>query len=128
MEDGPHSLTFRAWDLLNNSSTASLNFIVAKGADPNIYSVLSYPNPVQATGILNLTVQYDQPDQIMETEIRIFDMSGRLMWEQTQSNPDNLQLNIGEMGLYPGIYIYNIRMKRADSGYTRASGKIVVTE
>lgn len=128
LKDGPHSLTFRAWDLLNNSSTASLNFIVAKGADPTIYSVLSYPNPVQATGILNLTVQYDQPDQIMETEIRIFDMSGRLMWEQTQSNPDNLQLNIGEMGLYPSIYIYNIRMKRADSGYTRASGKIVVTE
>lgn len=128
LEDGAHSLTFRAWDLLNNSSTASLNFIVSKGADPNIYSVVSYPNPVQATGILNLTVNYDQPDRVMETEIRIFDMSGRLVWEQKQSNPDNVQLNMSEIGLYPSIYLYNIRMKTADSGYATATGKIVVTE
>lgn len=128
LEDGAHSLTFRAWDLLNNSSTASLNFIVSKGADPNIYSVVSYPNPVQATGVLNLTVNYDQPDRVMETEIRIFDMSGRLVWEQKQSNPDNVQLNMSEIGLYPSIYLYNIRMKTADSGYATATGKIVVTE
>ncbi|MGN0207922.1 MAG: type IX secretion system sortase PorU, partial [Paludibacteraceae bacterium] len=128
LEDGAHSLTFRAWDLLNNSSTASLNFIVSKGADPNIYSVISYPNPVQATGILNLTVNYDQPDRVMETEIRIFDMAGRLVWEQKQSNPDNVQLNMSEIGLYPSIYLYNIRMKTADSNYATASGKIVVTE
>ena len=128
LEDGAHSLTFRAWDLLNNSSTASLNFIVSKGADPNIYSVISYPNPVQATGVLNLTVNYDQPDRVMETEIRIFDMSGRLVWEQKQSNPDNVLLNMSEIGLYPSIYLYNIRMKTADSGYATATGKIVVTE
>ena len=128
LEDGAHSLTFRAWDLLNNSSTASLNFIVSKGADPNIYSVISYPNPVQATGVLNLTVNYDQPDRVMETEIRIFDMSGRLVWEKKQSNPDNVQLNMSEIGLYPSIYLYNIRRKTADSGYTTATGKIVVTE
>ena len=128
LEDGAHNLTFRAWDLLNNSSTASLNFIVSKGADPNIYSVLSYPNPVQATGILNLVVNYDQPDQVMETEIRIYDMSGRLVWEKKQSNPDNVQLNMSEIGLYPSIYVYNIRMKTAESGYATATGKIVVTE
>ena len=128
LEDGAHSLTFRAWDLLNNSNTASLNFIVAKGADPNIYSVLSYPNPVQATGVLNMVVQYDQPDRVMETEIRIFDMSGRLVWEQKQSNPDNVQLNMAEIGLQPSIYLYNIRMKTAESGYANASGKIVITE
>ena len=64
----------------------------------------------------------------METEIRIFDMAGRLVWEQKQSNPDNVQLNIGEIGLYPSIYLYNIRMKTADSGYATATGKIVVTE
>lgn len=128
LSEGAHSLTFRAWDLLNNSSTASLNFVVEKGADPTIYSVVTYPNPVQATGILNMIVNYDQPDMVIETEIGMYDMSGRLVWRQTQKNPDQVQLNLSEMGLYPGIYMYNIRIKTADSGYSSKSGKIVVVK
>ncbi|MBQ1858281.1 MAG: hypothetical protein II140_00310, partial [Paludibacteraceae bacterium] len=68
LSDGPHSLTFRAWDLLNNSTTQSLNFIVESGLDPSIYSVTTYPNPVQEQGIVNLVVNYDQPDELIQTE------------------------------------------------------------
>lgn len=128
MESGAHSLTFRAWDLMNNSSTAALNFIVEKGADPNIYSVMTYPNPVTATGTLNLVVQYDQPDMVIQTELNVYDMAGRLMWTYSQRNPDRMQLNLGEMGLYPGLYMYNIRIKTEDSGYSSQSGKIVVVQ
>lgn len=125
---GAHSLTFRAWDLLNNSTTVALNFIVEKGADPNIYSVVTYPNPVQASGILNMVVNYDQPDMVVQTEIYVYDMSGRLMWQQSQKNPDQVQLNLSEMGLYPGLYMYNIRIKTENSGYSSKSGKIVVVQ
>ena len=128
LAEGAHSLTFRAWDLLNNSTTASLSFIVEKGADPNIYSVVTYPNPVQASGILNMVVNYDQPDMVVQTEIYIYDMSGRLMWQQSQKNPDQVQLNLSEMGLYPGLYMYNIRIKTENSGYSSKSGKIVVVQ
>ena len=72
LPDGPHSLTFRAWDLLNNSTTKSLNFIVEAGLDPSIYSVISYPNPVRQTGVLNLMVNYDQPDELLSSEIYLF--------------------------------------------------------
>lgn len=128
LAEGAHTLTFRAWDLLNNSTTASLNFIVEKGADPNIYSVVTYPNPVQASGILNMVVNYDQPDMVVQTEIYVYDMSGRLMWQQSQKNPDQVQLNLSEMGLYPGLYMYNIRIKTENSGYSSKSGKIVVVQ
>lgn len=128
MEDGAHSLTFRAWDLLNNSSTATLNFRVEKGRNPSIYSVITYPNPVPATGILNLVVDYDQPDMVLQTELYIYDMSGRLMWKHEQANPDVLQLNLGEMGLAPGLYMYNIRIKTENSGYSKSSGKMVVVK
>ncbi len=128
LEEGVHSLSFRAWDLLNNSSTATLNFVVEKGAAPNIYSIVSYPNPVQATGLLNLVVQYDQPDMIVETQILIYDMAGHLVWKTDMKNPDQVQLNMGEMGLQPGIYMYNMRIKTENTRYSSKSGKIVVVQ
>lgn len=128
LTDGAHCLTFRAWDLLNNSSTASLNFIVEKGIDPSIYSVITYPNPVNATGVVSFIVNYDQPDVVMETELYIYDMAGHLMWKHTQDNPEELQLNLGEIGLCPGLYMYSIRIKKEGGDYAKRSGKIIVTE
>ncbi|MCI5681966.1 MAG: type IX secretion system sortase PorU [Bacteroidales bacterium] len=128
LAEGAHTLTFRAWDLMNNSSTASLSFVVEKGADPNIYSVVTYPNPVQAAGVLNMIVNYDQPDMVLQTDICVYDMSGRLMWQHSQKNPDQVQLNLSEMGLYPGLYLYRIRIKTENSGYSSKSGKIVVVQ
>ena len=128
LEDGPHSLTFRAWDLLNNSTTKSLNFVVESGIDPSIYSVITYPNPVQQSGVMNMTVLYDQPDELLSTEVYLFNVSGQMVWSHQQNNPEGIQLNLGEMGLQPGVYIYNIRMKAANSRYSNSSGKIIVTK
>ncbi len=128
LAEGSHSLTFRAWDLMNNSSTASLNFVVEKGVGPNIYSIISYPNPVQTSGTLNLIINYDQPDQVVETQINIYDMAGHLLWQTEMSNPDQVQINLGEIGLQPGLYMYNSRMKTEGTRYSSKSGKIVVVE
>ena len=128
LAEGSHSLTFRAWDLMNNSSTASLNFVVEKGIGPNIYSIISYPNPVQATGTLNLVINYDQPDNVVETQINIYDMAGHLLWQTEMKNPDQVQINMSEIGLQPGLYMYNSRMKTEGSRYSSKSGKIVVVE
>lgn len=128
LPDGPHSLTFRAWDMLNNSTTQSLNFVVEAGLDPSIYSVTTYPNPVEQTGIVNLIVNYDQPDELISTELYLFNMSGQLMWSHIQDNPDQVQIPLAQIGLQPGIYMYNIRIKSATSKYSMTAGKIIVTK
>lgn len=128
LSNGPHSLTFRAWDLLNNSTTQSLNFIVEAGIDPSIYSVATYPNPVQASGILNMVVNYDQPDELIESELCIANLNGQILWTHTQNNPDAVTVNIAELGMQPGIYMYTIRIKSADSRYSSSSGKIIITQ
>ena len=128
MTDGPHSLSFRAWDMLNNSTTQTLNFVVETGLDPSIYSVVTYPNPVQATGIVNLVVNYDQPDEALETDLCLYNLSGQLVWRHNQSNPDQVQIKLSEIGLTPGIYIYNVKIKSETSRYSKSSGKIIVTE
>lgn len=128
LSNGPHSLTFRAWDLLNNSTTQSLNFVVEAGLDPSIYSVTTYPNPAQTASIVNLVVNYDQPDELLQTEIYLFNTSGQMLYRHVQENPDQVAINLAELGLQPGIYIYNVKIKSATSGYSTSSGKIIVTK
>jgi two-component sensor histidine kinase len=127
LADGQHSLSFRAWDLLNNSTTKTLSFIVEAGLDPSICSVTTYPNPVQAQGIVNMTVNYDQPDELLQTELYLFNTGGQMVYRHTQDNPDAVSINLPSLGLQPGIYVYSIKIKSASSKYSTASGKIIVT-
>lgn len=128
LPDGPHSLTFRAWDLLNNSTTKSLNFIVEAGLDPSIYSVISYPNPVRQSGVLNLMVNYDQPDELLSTEIYLYNINGQMIYSHKQENPDQVAINLSELGLHPGVFMYTVKIKSASSKYSTTSGKIIVTK
>jgi hypothetical protein len=129
LPDGPHSLTFRAWDLLNNSTTQSLNFIVEAGLDPSIYSITTYPNPVRSYGTLSMIVNYDQPDELIESEVYLYNTNGQMVWKQKQENPDHVEINIEQAGLKPGIYFYNVRIKSANGKrYNTSSGKIIVIQ
>lgn len=128
LPDGPHSLSFRAWDLLNNSTTQYLNFVVEAGLDPSIYSVTTYPNPVQTEGIVNLVVQYDQPDELLSTELYLFNINGQMVYSHTQDNPDAVSINLASLHLQPGVYVYHMKIKSASSKYSTTSGKIIVTK
>lgn len=134
MTEGQHQLTFRAWDLLNNSNTATLNFQVVKGLDPNIYQVISYPNPVSCSETLNIRIEYDQPDEIIRTVINIYDLSGHLIASHEQDGTDGIAWNIAELGMSTGIYVYQVQINRqstfgeATSNYVTKSGKIIVAQ
>ena len=128
LTNGPHSLTFRAWDLLNNSTTKSLNFIVEAGLDPSIYNVTTYPNPVQQSGVVHLIVNYDQPDELIETEIYLYNTAGQMVYSHKQDNPDAVSINLPSLGLNTGVYIYSVKIKSASSKYSTTSGKIIVTK
>lgn len=125
--DGPHTLTFRAWDMYNNSSTASLDFQVVKGMDPQIYSVTTYPNPVSASGELNIEVQYDQPDEIIEMQVLVCDVSGKLVYTHNQTGVDGLRWSMSQIVSQPGIYVYRIKIKTTTSNFVSKAGKIIVT-
>lgn len=128
LANGPHSLTFRAWDLLNNSTTKSLNFIVEAGLDPSIYNVTTYPNPVQQSGVVHLIVNYDQPDELIKTEIYLYNTAGQMVYSHKQDNPDAVSINLPSLGLNTGVYIYSVKIKSASSKYSTTSGKIIVTK
>ena len=126
MEEGAHRMTFRAWDLLNNSNTATLNFQVVKGLAPTIYQVISYPNPVATTGVLHFQIEYDQPNEVIQTEIYMFDLSGRLIKEHRQIGTTGIRWDMSEIAAQPGVYIYQVKIKTTTSDYVSKAGKIII--
>jgi hypothetical protein len=128
MEEGAHTLTFRAWDLLNNSSTAMLNFQVVKGQDPQIHKVITYPNPVTPSDDLIFHIDHDQPDEIIETTINLYDLSGRMIHTHVQYGVEGIRWNISELGINSGIYVYQVNIKTTTSNYVSKAGKIIVSK
>lgn len=128
MTEGTHHITFRAWDLINNSNTATLNFHVVKGMNPTIYQILSYPNPVATTGVLNFQIEFDQPNEVIQTEIYMYDLCGRLLKSHQQIGTEGIQWNMNEINASPGIYVYLVKIKTPTSEFVSNAGKIIIRE
>lgn len=128
MTEGAHTLTFRAWDLLNNSNSTTLNFQVVKGLEPNIYQLMAYPNPVSRSEVLHIRIDFDQVDEVKEATIYLYDLNGRLIKAHTQVSTDEILWNMNEINVLPGIYVYQINIKTSTSDYVSKAGKIIVSE
>ena len=127
LAEGTHSLTFRAWDLLNNSTTATLDFEVVNGLTPEIFSVLVYPNPLPQGGELRVVVDHDRPDAALQTEIYIYDVAGGLVYSKIiRGTTDNIVISQSDVKLRPGVYFMNVRIKTDDSKYTSRTAKVMV--
>lgn len=129
MKDGKHTLTFRVWDLLNNSSSKTIEFEVQKGLSPVIFSVSNYPNPVKER--TNIIVKHDRPETILNTSVEIFDLSGRKIWSFSQSSADiipwDLIANDGSK-VKTGIYLYRVNIKTVDSDVYSKTNKMLIIE
>ncbi len=129
MNSGKHTLTFRVWDLLNNSTTKKIDFEVVKGLTPQIFSVYNYPNPAKIG--TEIKVVHDRPETILNTTVEIFDLAGRKIWSFSQSSANNISWNLtGSDGnrVKPGIYLYRVNIKTTNSDVTSKTNKILITE
>ena len=128
MTEGRHTIRFRAWDLLNNSNSSTLQFEVVKGYEPQIFSVMTYPNPVSRHGTVHLIIEHDKPDMSLETEVNVYDFSGRLVWTHKQSGTQNVQWEVGDSHTECGVYFYRVVLRTTDGTYTTTTGKIIVIQ
>ena len=132
LEAGPHTLTFRAWDVLNNTNAVSLDFVVDPTVAPNIFSLTASQNPARTS--TNFLISYDLAGSDCEFTLEVFDFSGRRVWyhqEQGSSSgglytiPWNLCTNAGAK-LFTGIYFYRCQMTSGDSKKVSKTQKIVI--
>ena len=127
MANGKHTLTFRVWDLLNNSTNKSTNFEVVTGLAPEIFSVYNYPNPVKTQ--TSIIVKNDRPETILNTTVEIFDISGRKIWSFSQSGADNITWDLSSnngLKVKTGIYLYRVSIKTTNSDITSKTNKMLV--
>ena len=132
LEDGPHSLTFRAWDVLNNTRTTTLNFVVNSRLKPQLMQLSASPVPaVESTTFL---VSYDRPGADCTFLLEVFDFSGRKLWSHTATTstptglyavPWNLTTSQGGR-LGSGIYLYRCTLQCGSAKEVSKTQKIVV--
>jgi hypothetical protein len=129
MYNGKHTLTFRVWDLLNNSTTKTIEFEVVKGLSPVVFSVSNYPNPVKSA--TNIVIKHDRPETVLNSTVEIFDLAGRKIWSFSQSSADNivwdLSTNDGQK-VNKGMYLYRVNIKTANSEAYSKTNKMLVVE
>ncbi|MFQ5570965.1 MAG: type IX secretion system sortase PorU [Rhodothermales bacterium] len=115
---GPHSLSVRAWDVLNNSASASLDFVVSDAEALVLENVFNYPNPT--TGPTRFVFEHNQPvGTPASIQIRIYTLSGRPIRtiEQDEVLPggpmqvpwDGLDDDLDSLS--SGVYLYKVRVE-----------------
>ena len=132
LSPGKHRLQFKAWDILNNSSTAWLDFVVEKGLRPNLFSVALSRNP--ATTSTQFIINHDRTGSRMDVEIEVFDMSGCLLWRHKEhgvstSNAYTIDWDLcfdGGSRLKTGVYLYRAKISSDGSEQASKAQKLIV--
>ena len=132
LEEGPHTLLFRAWDVLNNSSTTQLSFNVVKGLQPSLFCVSCTNNP--ATTETTFIITHDRTGSEMDVEVEIFDVSGRLLWKHAESGLSmtgaytvDWDLTVdGGRRLQTGVYLYRVRVASDGSSKASKAKKLII--
>ena len=133
LSPGTHTLNFKAWDVFNNSSSASLNFAVANTSGLTLDHVYNYPNPF--TTHTSFMFEYNRCCENIDVEIQVFTVSGKLV--KTLHNQiytdsfratgmdwdgkDEYGHNIGR-----GVYVYHLKIRTADGATADQYQKLVV--
>ena len=125
LEPGPHTLSLKAWDVYNNSSTADIQFTVFdENEELKITNVLNYPNPFVDYTEFWFNHNSSEP---LDVSIQIFTVSGKLVKtlngqtsaeECCQNGSSSLSRNIiwdgrDDFGdkIGKGVYVYKLKVK-----------------
>lgn len=129
---GKHQLTFRAWDIQNNSSATTLNFNVVSGLRPSLFDIGVTENPAKTS--TTFIVSHDRRESNMDVVIELFDTSGRQLWRHAESGIPtsdtytvtwNLSVD-GGRPLGTGVYLYRVKVASEGSSYTSKAKKLIV--
>jgi len=131
---GAHTIKIKAWDTYNNSSEATLNFMVVSDSGLILENVLNYPNPF--VNYTEFWFNHNKPNEPLEVQVQIFTISGKIIKtiHQTVQTTGTLSRNLKWDGLDDfgnrlgkGVYIYKLRVKSTISNqYAEKYEKLVI--
>jgi len=118
LSDGLHTLTLKAWDVYNNSSTTEIQFVVAGNDKLEITRVLNYPNPF--VNYTEFWFNHNRPYEPLDVQVQVFTVTGKIVWTKNDTiNTDGfLSRDIVWDGrddfgdrIGKGVYVYKITVK-----------------
>ncbi len=132
LEDGPHKLQFRVWDIQNNSSTTVLHFNVVKGLRPQLFGISVTNNPARTS--TTFIISHDRMASNMDVVIELFDAAGRQVWRHAENGVSatsnytvDWDLSVdGGRPLQTGVYLYRVKVSSEGSSYVSKTKKLIV--
>ena len=130
---GTHTMTIKAWDVMNNSNEKSIDFIVTNSSEMMIDKLFNYPNPFSTH--TSFYFGHNQPYETLEVIISIFTVSGKLVktLEATMSCDGYLSDPIEWNGrdqyddkLGKGVYIYKVKVRNSYGTTVEKFEKLVI--
>lgn len=133
LEEGAHTLRLKAWDVFNNSSEATTEFVVASSAELALDHVLNYPNPF--TTYTEFYFEHNRPCTSLNAQVQVFTVSGRLVktinrqltcqgyrsdalaWDGRDDFGDKLGR---------GVYVYQLSVTTSDGERAEKIEKLVI--
>ena len=128
---GEHTLKFKVWDVLNNSTEVEIHFMVNEKLE--ITDINCYPNP--ANDYTNIIFTHNRPDESFDTKVEIFDFSGKLVDVLNQrlgssgsvSLPLLWQISDSQVLIRSGAYLYRVIVVADDGLSASKTGKIIIS-
>jgi flagellar hook assembly protein FlgD len=133
LEAGPHTLRIKAWDVLNYSNEAVLDFTVAKNEGLELSHVLNYPNPF--TTRTQFWFEHNKPGQDLQVRVQVFTISGRVIKtiKRTINSPGNRSSELEWDGkddygdkVGKGVYFYKLSVTTPDNLRKEKIEKLVI--
>jgi len=133
LSNGTHTLKLKAWDIYNNSTEESTEFVVAQSANLALDHVLNYPNPF--TTHTQFMFEHNQPCCTLDVRIQIYTITGKLIKtiEKTvqtigyRAEPIDWD-GLDDFGdpIGKGVYIYKIKVKDIKGSTAEKIDKLVI--
>ncbi len=133
LEPGTHSIKIKAWDVLNNSNEATLEFTVANDEEPVISHVLNYPNPFSTH--TSFWFEHNKPGQPLQVQLQIMTITGRVVktFSRIITTAGNRSTELQWDGrddygdkLGRGIYLYRLSITTSDKKKKEVIEKLVI--
>lgn len=130
---GKHTLTFKVWDVNNNSSESKLDFVVAEKAEISLDHVLNYPNPF--TTRTQFFFEHNQVCESLDAMIQIYTVSGKLVKTINQQVKTRGFRSEGiewdgkdEFGdqIAKGVYVYRLSVRTPSGDIAQKLEKLVL--
>ena len=131
---GKHTLMLRAWDILNNSATATVSFNVVPDLAPEFIELAATPNPVHRGESVTFALTHNRPQSEITVTLEVFNYQGQPLWSNTETTVcDGTTYTYtwnatGAAGqpLPTGIYLYRATISAAGSSQQTKTRKIII--